>query len=476
MSMSIGRYAGAVRQAISQRPTTHDPSQALASGRRINRAADDAAGLAISTRLESSINAWQQVQRNINDGISYLQVAEQGVSTIQQTIQRMHELAVASSSGSYSSDDRKAFDQEFQQLKSHIDVVTERCELFGHYPLYEQADTNYEQWNPPESLADDVESVLELFTTLGNWQSGYTSGIIPFSSIIRGSVDVAIEMNGYSADDDIQLFDRYGHHLAGTPLGDRVWDSNGITNLSAMNNQFITTSNSFFEGASYDSSLLNSGQFSLYPDMHIGYSGDDDTDNDGTIDTGTYEQLTVDRAEVDMLLFVVGSGVFQIRLNSGDYIPYEDDGLLISPDDLLAEPVPADALRITREYTPIDPDDDYLAIRKTPTSTNALNIASTDLLTADGSEKAITQMLKSIDQLNVYQAYYGSLLNRFATSHSMANQQEIALQQSHSRITDADMASSVVAQVWQQVLQQSELMILSQANVADRQVMTLLQN
>ncbi|MCX7128890.1 flagellin A [Aeromonas sp.] len=96
----------------------------LASGLRINSAKDDAAGLQISNRLTSQINGLNQGNRNANDGISVAQTAEGAMDEVTSMLQRMRTLAQQSSNGSNSADDRVALQQEYTQLVTEIDRVS----------------------------------------------------------------------------------------------------------------------------------------------------------------------------------------------------------------------------------------------------------------------------------------------------------------------------------------------------------------
>ncbi|QPR56321.1 flagellin N-terminal helical domain-containing protein [Aeromonas allosaccharophila] len=96
----------------------------LASGLRINSAKDDAAGLQISNRLTSQINGLNQGNRNANDGISVAQTAEGAMDEVTAMLQRMRTLAQQSSNGSNSADDRVALQQEYTQLVTEIDRVS----------------------------------------------------------------------------------------------------------------------------------------------------------------------------------------------------------------------------------------------------------------------------------------------------------------------------------------------------------------
>lgn len=95
----------------------------LASGSRINKAADDAAGLAISENLKAQIRSASQAQRNANDGISMVQTAEGGLNEIGNIIVRLRELGIQASSDTVGQTERGFVDKEVQQLKSEIQRI-----------------------------------------------------------------------------------------------------------------------------------------------------------------------------------------------------------------------------------------------------------------------------------------------------------------------------------------------------------------
>ncbi len=104
----------------------------LASGMRINQAADDAAGLAISENLKGQIRGLRQANRNANDGISLVQVAEGSLNEVSNMLIRLRELGVQASSDTIGDTERKFLDVEYQQLKSEIQRITESTEFNGY--------------------------------------------------------------------------------------------------------------------------------------------------------------------------------------------------------------------------------------------------------------------------------------------------------------------------------------------------------
>ena len=103
--------------------TMENTMERLATGKRINSASDDAAGLAIETRMDSQIRGLSQAARNANDGISMLQTADGAASEMTNMLQRMRELSVQASTGTLGADDRANLNQEFAALATEIDRI-----------------------------------------------------------------------------------------------------------------------------------------------------------------------------------------------------------------------------------------------------------------------------------------------------------------------------------------------------------------
>lgn len=103
----------------------------LSSGKRINRAADDAAGMAISQKMQAQVRGLRQASRNSLDGISLIQTAEGALNEIHAMLQRMRELSVQGANGTYTEDDLKAIGDEIVQLTEQIDQIANNTEFNG---------------------------------------------------------------------------------------------------------------------------------------------------------------------------------------------------------------------------------------------------------------------------------------------------------------------------------------------------------
>ena len=114
--------------------TTNDIQKSLerlSSGKRINRAADDAAGMAISQKMQAQVRGLRQASRNSLDGISLIQTAEGALNEVHAMLQRMRELCVQGANGVYAEDDLKAIGEEIVQLTEQIDKIANETEFNG---------------------------------------------------------------------------------------------------------------------------------------------------------------------------------------------------------------------------------------------------------------------------------------------------------------------------------------------------------
>lgn len=122
---------GAQRQLSGSGMTLDRATERLSSGLRVNSAKDDAAGLAIATRMTSQVRGLDQAVRNANDGVSLIQTAEGALQESTNILQRMRELAVQSSNGIYSDSDRKTLDAENKQLIAELDRISKTTSFNG---------------------------------------------------------------------------------------------------------------------------------------------------------------------------------------------------------------------------------------------------------------------------------------------------------------------------------------------------------
>ena len=184
-------------------------TEKLSSGYRINRAADDAAGLAISEKMRKQIRGLDQASANAEDGISCVQTAEGAMAEVQDMLQRMNELAVQAANGTNSQSDRQYIQDEFDQLITEIDRVAQTTKFNETYLL------KGDETKPTKSVYVTNYSVTYTKNTLPNSMSGVTyqtnyKGVnnifIASSSIFKTSTNISLSATKIGKGDDITKF------------------------------------------------------------------------------------------------------------------------------------------------------------------------------------------------------------------------------------------------------------------------------
>lgn len=139
-------------------------SERISSGKQINSAKDDAAGLAIATGLSSESAGNQVAQKNIADGISMLQTRDGALQSISKNISRMSELSLSANNGIYNDSDRSLLDKEFQALKDEINTIVSDSNFNGQALFSEQnqqLQTGSEAGQITELAGADLVSLLK---------------------------------------------------------------------------------------------------------------------------------------------------------------------------------------------------------------------------------------------------------------------------------------------------------------------------
>ena len=200
----------------------------LASGSRITQASDDAAGLAISTRISSDVTALTQASTNASHGISVLQTADGGASNISDILQRMKSLASQASSGTVTDTERTYIDAEFSQLIDEVDGIATGTRYNGE-SLLDGSSTQYNSTGVAVMVGSSADDTITLsLASLDSTTLGLTSGSASTSaesitgseitSIDASAGDITFDVNGVT----VTLADDGG------AAGDGIWSADAI--------------------------------------------------------------------------------------------------------------------------------------------------------------------------------------------------------------------------------------------------------
>src|SRR5215210_5968681 len=175
------------RQLVGTSDKLGKSMERLSSGYRINRAADDAAGLAITEKLRGQITGLDQAQRNAQDAISLVQTAEGSLTEVHAMLQRIRELAVQFKNGSLSANDKLAIQSEVNMLGSEIERIGTTAQFNG-IPLL----------NSPQTISFQVgsmdgETITVATVSLGSVVSSAVISLNAANATDISEIDVAID-------------------------------------------------------------------------------------------------------------------------------------------------------------------------------------------------------------------------------------------------------------------------------------------
>ena len=386
----------------------------LSSGFRINRAADDAAGLSISEGLRSQIGGLKQAVRNAQDGVNVVQTADGALTEVHSILQRMRDLAVqASNTGSQDPTARAAAQTEFNQLNQELDRIGSTTR-FGNSKL--------------------------LDGTFGNTAASLSGSI---SGLTTGSITVAAS-SGFKLAGSFQKADGTFGTLASTAVNvaPGTYNSTGEFEQALQNGLDATLTTAGFSAGTVTASVTDAGggvwKVELSSDKAlVADGGDSDSLPDGATFSVAEGAAAGDAAELGLRIATstttgTGGGVFQIGANSSESIKVAIDKM----------------------------------------SAAGLGTGSLDLVSnADGAIKAVDS---AIGKVSTQRATLGAYQNRFEHTINNLNVAVQNLSASESQIRDTDMAAEMTQFTRAQILSQAGTAMLAQANSAPQGVLQLL--
>ncbi|MBE0067768.1 flagellin [Thermoanaerobacterium thermosaccharolyticum] len=439
---------------------TQKALQKLSSGYRINSAADDAAGLAISEKMKAQIAGLNQAQRNAQDGISLLQTAEGALNETTSILQRMRELAVQSANDTNTDQDRGAIQSEINQLKDEITRIA-----------------NTTQFNQKTLLNGDLARAVTKTGANGNLSSA-TITVNP-GSLDVGSYTLTVSQYASKASiGDAAAFDTTNGAEAG------IINING-TNISIASGDNIDTviakinafTNETGVQASTDSdkggillTSVNKGS-----DQTIQVSGVKDvlkslglTTDEGSA-VGVYSAAGTDAVAT----LTPQSGGSAINLKAvGNNLSDDITGLNISLGNVSVEGTPTDSNPDTATIIVTSGGelkfqigankDQSVSLSIDKMDANSLGVANIDLTTQAGANSALTAIDNAIDRVSSVRGNLGALQNRLEHTVNNLGTASENLTAANSRIRDVDMAQEMMEFTKDNILNQAATAMLEE--------------
>jgi flagellin len=480
----INTNISAIAAQNSLRTTSLNSTSAmerLSSGIRINSAKDDAAGLAISTRMTANIRGLGAAIRNANDGISLTQTAEGSLSSIGDNLQRIRELAVQSANTGNSDSDRGALNTEARQLVSEIDRIANNSQYNGIKLL----DGSFQNQSLQVGAGNDTNDRIAIsigsakVSALGiGSNSSYSKtltegGNVPTTALVAGTLSINGAQIGASVTDGVSYADAEGSAIAKAAA---INAASGLTGVTAKVGKTTLAG-----AAPTTTSLLSAGAV-VINGVDIGEIGA----TTGVVDRGTQIAAAINAKASQTGVTATSNtstGVVSLKAEDGRNIVVKSTAGGITGSGLGAA---ADtAATTTAKITLSTNSSSGIVIGGTTGAAStgqsvgysASVLSSTggvDLSTAAGSQAALSVLDAAINTITDSRASMGAYQNRLTASVANLETTSMNLQASRSRILDTDYAKETTKLAKAQIIQQAATAMLAQANQSAQSVLALL--
>ena len=460
MSIVVNTNIGSLNAQRSLAESSRELSTAmerLSSGKKINSAADDAAGFAIAERMTAQIRGLNMATKNANDGLAMLATIENATNDVTDMLQRVRELAVQASNDTNSTTDREYLQKEVDSLLNEINrvasqtVYNDQVVLDGTHTGQLQVGTDNGQ-----NIAFAIKSIDT--DTLGLTGSAAVTGVTGVTGV--ASVDTAATtalltaVNGATAGTDNVAFSAFGSTL-----------TFAVEAASANSNNTVSQETPSGGNAAADvDTLLADIQ------AHSGYG----TANFTASKSGSDIVFTAKTAGAN-----AARATYTVGSNSAVDFNQTTAGVT-AVTAVTAAAAGATSGAFTAGSTPAviattanDNSVDSSGSAQTPSATGD-NVLGLSVLTADDAEAALTKITAAIEQVAGNRAEYGAMSNRL--EYTVSNLMNVAefTTSARSRIEDADFAAESARLAKAQVLQQTGTAMLAQANSSSQLAIQLI--
>ena len=461
-------------------------TEKLSSGYKINRAADDAAGLSISEKMRKQIRGLTQASSNAQDGISAVQTAEGALNEVQDMLQRMNELAVKAANGTQSEDDRSYIQNEIDQLTTEIDRVAETTKFNETYLLKGDQD-NEKAYTYSYATATGKAATATMSTTASTKGSKITT--MTFKT--TASADEQNEVAKLIRDQGINVqYSSKDSATTGKVVNSATVSLNGTDKYTVTN----TTGNDY---SIKDAKGNEIATFTL-ENANLGEKDKADAITPGT-ETFTASKATAGYKDGDTVKYYDkdGNGIpenalskyFSSTTNAAGTVsstvkadaPLVYDALGNKIDaavaDISAKQDLTGALTLTLHVGADATSNNQISVNLDAMSAkglgvNGLKVDGTDDTNAKG---AIETIKEAIQKVSTQRSALGAVQNRL--EHTISNLDNVVenTTSAESQIRDTDMATEMVKYSNNNILAQAGQAMLAQSNQSNQGVLSLLQ-
>ncbi len=445
----------------------------LSSGYKINKASDDAAGMAISQKMQTQIRGLSRANNNAGDGVSLVQTAEGAVNEIQNILKRMRELTVKAANETYGDDDIEAINNEIEELRKEIDQISKNTQFNGRSLLNGESDRRCysdDKGLSVLSVTDGVNSGkygIEI-TSVGT-PAEYNGSIIAGTSttkIISGQ-EGTFTINGVTV--SVNVGDTIGEAYeklrdAFDKVDLELYPTNDGGATSTTIDQALSLSvRSKYAGASerIDLSCSNSALSSMLGVSDVKTIG---TNAEVSIDTGTdYTDTATITANGNSIVITDRDGFeMKVSIDPNKVTTGVQTTLTVLSAGALVLQIGAD-------------EGQTLDVTLPKVTAETLGVDRVNISTHELASKAVDLIDTAVKKISEIRSKIGAYQNRL--EHTMENLDvtEENLTSAISRITDTDMAEEMATYTQYNVLSQASIEMLSKANARPESLLQLLQ-
>ena len=482
----------AQRSLMGSQGSLQTSLQRLSSGLRINSAKDDAAGLAIASRMSAQISGINQAVRNANDAISLSQTAEGALSKSSDILTRIRDLSVQSANDTNSGSDRVALQQEVGQLQQELNRIANETQfngknlLDGSFAAQQfQVGANANQtitvgMSSAKASAMGNQSVLTTGTAGKPTAAAVASGAVATSTVAAGTLSVAgIKTSSVTVN-------------AGDSAGDvkaainRVSADTGVSATATTSASLTVSTASTF---TFDLTALNASANTATTSNTAHISANVTNVNDLT---GLADAINAKSGQTGITA-IANAGKISLKSETGDDINLAafttsttGGTMTFTGDDATPTAATIDATNTgtriagqltfnsSQSFSVTDSTAQFGTTAATAQGSTLSSVGSIDITSQSGANSAITVVDSALDFVNGLRAKLGSVQNRVENTISNLSSTSENLSAARSRIQDADFAAETASLTRSQVLQQAGMAMLAQANAQPNQVLTLL--
>jgi len=465
-------YSIARHQQITQRKI-NDSIEKLSSGKRINRSADDAAGMAISSRMTSQIKGNEMAKQNIQHAFSMIQTAEGGLSSIQEQLQRMRELTLQAQNGTYNTTDLSAIQQEIDAIKASIEHTSSSTFYNGISLLNTDTGIEFNGKNSFASIKNINYTGTQISFSL--WAKPYEYDTNPAVN----SYNVLLSTNTGSS--PIIFEDGRGATFRVPGVNTSFWYSGG--NKLPPENQWVHVTGTYdgnkatiyINGNAIASKNIGAGTVK-FKDIQLGrnYNTNDIHNYSGLLDDVQIWNRALTSSEVKAVMNGTmndtnGDRILSLNFNEGDgNTIYDNSGNNLN----------GTLTNVTRKNAA---NQQEIWIHTGANSEEAQKLMTVDTslksLGLSGLQGTDPFSLQNIDAaieiVSTQRSYFGSYQESLQKRFNVLENSTIEQQASRSQIEDADMAEELSVLTKEKIISESSLSMLAQSSSVSEMILPL---